>query len=979
MKKRVMLILSCLLLSLGYIVAQTTRITGTVVDETGEPLVGATVMVKGTSTGVVTELDGTFSINVPEGRKTLVFSLMGMKNVEAQAVPGMRIVLTTSETALSEAIIIGYGTARKVGTITGSVSTVSGQAVEMKPTGNAIDMLEGKVAGLQVSTSSGEPTATSVVRIRGVGSLNAGTTPLYILDGVPTTTNIMMTLNNNDIESMTVLKDASATSIYGARAANGVIYITTKKGSRGAKGRITISANYGISSLARRIGNPMNTAEVAGLQLKTGNISQTKYDAIMASGIDTNWQDWYFKDDAPTSQQNISFSGGNEKTTYYISGGHFKQEGITDRSTYERYNARINIDSRVNDWLRIGVNIGGSYDKRQANGFTYSGSNSVYGGISASMNYLPYYSPYDENGNELIVFPEMGGMYSVKYLMDTQPSETNVANILASEYVEITPIEGLTIRSQANIDAYDQRRSTKRLNTPEGLYVPRVTEDFWRNAYLSITNTAEYRFDLDRTHYFTVLIGQEGIKDKYEAFGLITSKQPNNYLMNLNHGEEVLLSDVTHSQYEYVYSSFFGRANYNYNEKYYVDFSLRNDGSSRFGPNNRRATFLSGGLLWDAKQENFLKDVDILSDLRIKFSVGSQGNSSIDNYKHMASIGTGNYNTTKGWQVTDPGNPDLKWEQNIQTTLSFNAGFVDNRYRGEISFYNRKTKDMLLDTPNPGTSGYTSYLMNIGEMTNKGIEVELNAEFIRTRDFSFNVGARIAYNKNVIDELFYGIEEWPMLNYLTSYRVGKPKNLYMPKFAGIDPANGMQLWYVPGTNELTSEYDQESLSQDTGKQDTAPYIGGFDLYFRWKDLSVRADFSFSLNKWLVNNDKYFDHNPAFFAGGDNQSKDLLTEMWLEHGDVGKKWPKYGTGLQFDDRLLENASYVRLKDLTVSYNLPKSLLSKTNFFDAVRIFATGRNLFTITKYDGPDPTIQSNLLLGNYPSTRQYVIGLEVAF
>lgn len=978
MKKRVMLILSCLLLSIGFIVAQTTKVAGTVVDSNGEPVISASVVVKGTTIGTVTDIDGSFSINVPQGNNTLVFSLVGMETVEAAPVSGMRVVMSPNENVLEAQVIIGYGTARKVGTITGSVATVASKAVEMKPVGNAVDMLEGKVSGLQIHTESGEPTASANVVIRGSGSLTAGTTPLYILDGVPVASNIMLMLNNNDIASVTVLKDASATSIYGARAANGVIYITTKKGTRGAKGKVTLSASYGVSSLARRVGTPMNTAEIAGLQLETGYLDKEKYEQIMASGIDTNWQDWFFSDSAPTTQVDLSISGGNENTTYYVSGAYFKQEGVAMRSLYEKFNARANVESKVNDWLRVGVNIGGLYDKRQVNGFTYTGSASVYGGNMVSTGWLPYYTPYGENGEDLDLIEGLG-YYSTYYLMKVQPGETNVANILATGFIQLTPIEGLTIRSQGSIDAYDQRGSSKRLKDKYNLFTPRTQESFARNSYLSINNTAEYKFNLDRIHNFTVLLGQEGIKNNNHNIGLITTKQPNNYLMNLSHGEEVLISDVTHGQYDYVYSSFFGRIGYDYEEKYFADFSVRNDASSRFGKNNRNATFFSGGLLWDAKKENFLKEVGFLSDFRVKASVGSQGNSSIGNYDHMATIGNVKYNTGTGWQLTGTGNPDLKWEQNIQTSFTINAGFIDNRYTAELALYNRKTKDMLMNAPIPGTTGFTTYLMNVGSMTNRGIELSLNAELVRSKDFTFTVGGLFTYNKEKIDELFYGFDEWPMLSSLTNYKVGEGRKLYMAKFAGIDPANGQQMWYIPGTDQVTSEFDEELLAQDTGKNYRAPIYGGFNFYFRWKDLSLNADFSYSLDKWMVNNDNFFDHNPKRLSTGYNQSRDLLSEMWLKEGDVGKKWPSYGTEIQFDDRLLENASYLRLKDLTLSYNLPKTLLEKTKFFESVRIFGTSRNLFTITKYSGSDPTIQSNLVYGSYPSSRQFVFGAQVSF
>ena len=979
MKRKFMLLLTCLFIGIGLVTAQVTKVTGTVIsEEDGLPVVGASILVKGTAVGTVTDMDGKFQLpNGPSSAKTLVISFIGMQSQELPIKQTMNVILKPDTETLEEVVVLGYGSGKKIGSIVGSVAKVNSEKLSAKPVANAMDALQGQVSGLQVYTSSGEPGSSSSSYIRGVGSLTADNEPLYVLDGTPVSSSVMVMMNPNDFESVTVLKDASATSIYGSRAANGVIYITTKRGKIGEKAVITASGNYGTARLARRVSNPMNSTELLNYQLSHGIIKQETYDKYINSGIDTNWEDYFFKDDAPTYQANLSIQGGSNKTMYYVSGSYYFQDGITPRSEYNRYTFRSNLESRPTDWLRFGANFGATYDEQQTSLFTYQGSNNLNGGIFGTILNPTYYNPYGEDGSKLDVIPGLN-RYSPYYLSDKQPSSSNTAQLDGTAFIQLNPIEGLTIRSQFGIEAYDFRQTSKRLashpNATQGGY---TYEAFRRNAKLTITNTAEYNFKIKDIHDFTILIGQEGIKNDYQRFGSETTGQSDDRLSMLEAGTAAtLLGADENDLYTYQFLSFFGRINYALNDKYFADFSIRNDASSRFGKDNRNAIFMSGGLMWNMKKESFLEDVNFLSDLKLKASIGTTGNSSIGNYDHLALVGTNLYNAQGGWKINTPGNGDLGWEKQTLANIGIEASFW-NKYRIELTYYNKKTSNMLMDVPVPYTSGFSSITQNVGSMTNSGVEIAISLDLLKTKDWFVGFNMNYAYNKNKITELFYGYDEWAMPNYLVSYNVGEPVQYYMAEWAGVDPADGQQMWYIPGTDgETTKEYDEERLQQATGKKRYAPHNGGFGLNVSWKGLSLNADFAWVLGKYMVNNDYYFAANPYNFAGY-NQSKDVLNE-WKEPGDI-TDIPAYGNVMQFDTHLLENASFLRLKNISLSYTLPKNWLLPTKVIQGVRIMATARNLFTITNYKGADPELDTNLTYGAYPNTKQFTIGAELTF
>ena len=988
MKSRILLFLG-LLSCIGLQMFAQVSVSGKVVDAGGIEMPGVNIAIKGTMVGTMTGADGTFTLSsIPGGKDAvLVFSFIGFRSQEVKVgnQTFINVKLEEDTEQLEEVVVIGYGTARKKD-LSGAISNVQmTDELAALPNPNVMGSLSSKVAGFRYSpTNSAGGDNFSSLNIRGKNAIPADVSagqqsvnqPLLIVDGVISFGSINE-INTNDIQSVDVLKDASAAAIYGSRAANGVIYITTKRGKIGEKAVITASGNYGTARLARRVRNPMNSTELLNYQLSHGIIKQETYDKYINSGIDTNWEDYFFKDDAPTYQANLSIQGGSNKTMYYVSGSYYFQDGITPRSEYNRYTFRSNLESRPTDWLRFGANFGATYDEQQTSLFTYQGSNNLNGGIFGTILNPTYYNPYGEDGSKLDVIPGLN-RYSPYYLSDKQPSSSNTAQLDGTAFIQLNPIEGLTIRSQFGIEAYDFRQTSKRLashpNATQGGY---TYEAFRRNAKLTITNTAEYNFKIKDIHDFTILIGQEGIKNDYQRFGSETTGQSDDRLSMLEAGTAAtLLGADENDLYTYQFLSFFGRINYALNDKYFADFSIRNDASSRFGKDNRNAIFMSGGLMWNMKKESFLEDVNFLSDLKLKASIGTTGNSSIGNYDHLALVGTNLYNAQGGWKINTPGNGDLGWEKQTLANIGIEASFW-NKYRIELTYYNKKTSNMLMDVPVPYTSGFSSITQNVGSMTNSGVEIAVSLDLLKTKDWFVGFNMNYAYNKNKITELFYGYDEWAMPNYLVSYNVGEPVQYYMAEWAGVDPADGQQMWYIPGTDgETTKEYDEERLQQATGKKRYAPHNGGFGLNVSWKGLSLNADFAWGLGKYMGNNDYYFAANPYNFAGY-NQSKDVLNE-WKEPGDI-TDIPAYGNVMQFDTHLLENASFLRLKNISLSYTLPKNWLLPTKVIQGVRIMATARNLFTITNYKGADPELDTNLTYGAYPNTKQFTIGAELTF
>ena len=989
MNKKLVLLGAAMLMTAGVASAQK-RVTGRVLDSDGQPLIGATVRVDGVKKVTMTDENGNFTLtDVPASAKTIQVSYIGYQAQNVSIASNMKVVMKDNN-ILDEAVVIGYGSARKLGTVVGSVSKINGETIGEIPNANIADAMQGQVAGLQVYSNSGDAgqiNATSM-NIRGIGSLEASNEPLVVVDGTPVGSSVMGLMNANDIESITTLKDASATSIYGSRAANGVIYIVTKKGRKGMeKAEVTIGQKVGWSQLARRIGNPMNATEYLDFTLENGLITGEQYAEYKAHGANTNWQDYYFRNDAPMYETTFSIRGGSPKTSYFVSGSYNNNTGVDDESHMQRYNVRANLDSQLNDWLKFGINQNIVYTDRMSNGYTQAGSGNVRSYSSAAVMMPAFWDPYDPEArkNHQILYM---GSYDTKYLLELQPGTINDIIYNGSAYVQLNPVKGLTLKSQLGV--YATNTNTKynvSADFPGANGLASTSRSDSRGAQWTITNTAEYRFKLGKDHEITLLAGQEGIKNTTNGFSAKAKGSTDDRLLQLNNMTEATINDVSESSSEYQFLSFFGRADYSLKNKYFANFTVRNDQSSRFGKTNRSAMFYSGGLMWDMKSENFLNDVYWLDDLDLRVSVGSTGNAGIGNYASLGLVGSTQYNGSMGWLLAQPSNTELGWEKQIQTNVGFSA-VIFNKFNFEFNAYHRKTKDMLMTVPLPYTTGFSTQMMNVGELSNRGVELTASYDIIKRKDLYVSVRANYAYNTNKIDKLFYGLDEWPMENYLLCYKVGESLNYYMPIYAGVDQNTGEPMWYKKGHkgdpvhtfNPETMTKDAsniQALSQDTGKKRYAPHSGGFGFTASWKGFTLATDFSFVLGKYMVNNTYLWATSKGNIQNGFNADRDML-HIWKKPGDR-TDLPAFKYDTQFDTHLLENASFLRLKNLSLAYDLPASWMKATHFMNGARLSFTGRNLFTVTKFKGADPEINTNIAYGNYPATRQFVLGVEVTF
>ena len=965
------------ILSVQLIMAQSFVVKGKVVSKTdGMPLIGASVLQKGTTNGVVTDIDGNYQLQIQGKDAMLRFSYIGMQpqefKVNAQT-NVLDVTLVDNTEMVDEVVVVAYGV-RKKGTIAGSVSTVKSEKLENVPAAGFDQALQGQTPGLMVISGSGEPSAASTFQIRGTNSINSGTSPLFILDGVAISSSDFNTISPSDIESISVLKDASSTSIYGARAANGVVVITTKRGRSMDGAKVTFRAQYGFSQLTRSKWNMMNTKERIQYEKEIGIDAGKDYDVLRRTNV--NWLDQVFNDNAPLQNYELSVNGATEKTNYFVSGSFFDQDGITTGSTFRRYNMRANVENKATKWLKLGTNSMFSYDETEqaesGNGYALNAP------IPAARFMLPYWNPYREDGSLASINDGSwtGTGENPLEWMANNPVKYKKYKVISTLFAEATLLEGLTIRSQFGIDfshqsAFMQSFPSYKPNNLQGSS-GRSSTDILN---LTITNTANYRFMLKDIHSFNFMIGQEGVDFRQEGFMVSTRGQNNDFLTNVTSGTRATSwSDVAAA---YAYVSFFGRGEYNYDDRYYADFSVRTDGSSRFGVDGRWATFWSVGLMWNLRKEKFMQKYDWLTNAQVTFSTGTSGNSTIPNYDHLALVSGGlDYMGEAGIAPSQRGNEKLGWEQLWTTNIGLHLGLF-SRINFDFEFYNKRTSNMLMEVPvSYSDGGYSSRWDNVGVMVNRGVEMSLNTDIIQAKDFTWNINANVSYNKNELKELYNGADEYIVGTTASKLTVGHSvSEFYMNRYAGVNPANGDALWYTKD-GEVTTEL-READKVMTGKSYIAPWQGGFGTTLTWKAWSLNTQFSWMADRWLYNNDRYMEESNGQFSMY-NQSKRLLYDRWKKPGDI-TDIPRHGVYAQHDTRFLEDASFLRLKNLMLSYTLPQNWLKKTKFISSARLYGQAQNLLTFTKFTGLDPETNSNMYQAAYPMSRQFSFGLDITF
>ena len=982
MRKSILWFVLLTLFEIPYVLAQNGfRVTGQIISaDDNQPVIGVSIIEKGTTNGVITDVDGNYSIMVTKSPASLQFSYIGMKTVEKEFTAATRFDLKMESSAemVDEVVVVAYGV-RKKGTTTGSMSVVKDKIMEAVPTPSFDQALQGQASGLQVLSSSGEPGAVANFKIRGINSINAGTEPLFILDGVAVSSEDFSAINPSDIESVSVLKDASSTSIYGARAANGVIVITTKRGRVGDNGKIAVRAQYGVSSLAYGKWDVMNTTERLNYEEEIGLRKAGSYDRELLERTNIDWRDVVYNDAASFYSTEIQTSGATQGGfNYFISGNIFSQDGIAVGSSYDRYTFRANLEAKINNWFKVGSNATFAYEKiSEAQEGEYTTSTP----ISASRLMLPYWNPYKEDGSWASAADGSwtGSNVNPMEWQTTNWNDTNKWKVIATAFAELRPLPGLTLRTLGGIDFLDMRSNNETSpdfvgNQGEGA----IGRGFSRATNLTWTNTISYLFDIKDDHHFNVLLGQEAVNNQSDAFSVIGRGQTNSYLVNLSAATR---ADIpTDSRSGSTYLSFFGRAEYNYLGKYFVDLSARRDASSRFGTNSRWANFWSVGTMWNAKAESFLENVSWLDNAQLLASIGTSGNSSIPDYDHLALVAGGPIYGLEGQVLPglapySKGNEDLTWEKTTILNITMKLGFL-NRFNLTAEFYNKYTSDMLMAVPVSVVGGYSTRWSNMGAMVNRGVDLDLNVNVLKFKDFLWTVSANASYNKNEIKELYEGRDEYELSTTGLFLKKGHSfGEFYTNRFAGVNPANGDALWYDKNGNLTNECLDEDKVL--VGKSYIAPWQGGFGTSLSWKGLTVSTQFSWVADRWMMNNDRYFNESNGTFVNY-NQSKKMLYDRWKKPGDVATV-PRYGIAAQLDSRFLEDGSFLRWKNLMVSYTLPANLLAPLKVVENIRVYAQGQNLLTFTKFQGMDPESSMNIYAAQYPMSRQFSIGLEIGF
>lgn len=990
-----MMFFACLFLSIGMAMAQT-HVSGIVTSsEDGEPVIGATVKVVGSQTaGTVTDIEGRFSLSVSKPGVELEFSSIGLVSKRVKASENMTVVLQVDSHTLEQVVITGYGSAKKLGSVVGSVASVDKKKLESIVTPNFTDALAGQVSGLSVLSSAGDPSTSATIRLRGINSINSSSQPLFILDGAPISASFYATLNPADIENITVLKDAASTAIYGARAANGVIVLTSKQGKYSEQVGLSVRAQYGIASATSDGVEMMNSKQYVKFRDLIGQpVSDEIRTLVDKYNINTNWRDEMIDDAAPTFDVNATMQGGGQTVNYYVSFNHHKQDGLIEMSKMHRNTLNARINARLNRFFKIGFtsNLGVQRYSQNAEWSAdglYSANPLVF-----ARQAMPYDTPYqytiDENGKMIkgdraigLKYSNLVGPWWYNAHRDYYRNKLTLNTSLTETF---TPIEGLTFQALQSMNGLESMNHGSfspydafvdgmgnRIESEKGS----VSASVSRYYQFTLSHTAEWRRQFG-AHYVGVLLGEETRIERSRGLSAYSEGQTDPRLLLLPNGTTVAPNNLGDSKVEEVANSLFANAEYNYKEKYYVTGSIRRDGSSKFAPDHRWGTFWSAGAKWDIKKENFLKDVEWLNDLSLSVNYGTTGNDSgAGSYDYLGTFTDGGlYNGESSIGIKQMANKTLTWEKTAKWNVGLNFSIFD-RAHFTVDFYRNKTTDMLMPIPYSMTTGYSAGVGNVAAMTNTGVEANVDVDILKTKDFYWSFKANVGYNKNEITELFQGRDEYVLSNTGIKLAVGHAYGeFFQVRFAGVDPMTGAPLYYDKDGNK-TKKFNEDRDAVFLGKKRYAPWTGGFGTNFRYKNVSLIADFAWTAGKYMIVNDDFFIAN-AQLATKWNQRVEMLN-VWTTPGQI-TNIQSVNYAKQFTDQMIQNASFLRMKTLSIQYEFPKKWMQATRYIKGVKVFGIARNLFTITPFEGYDPEPDINVVKFNYPNTRQFVIGAEISF
>jgi len=977
MKRLVFLVAVCVF-SISFAQAQQ-EVKGRVTDSRdGTPISGVSISVKGTNTGTSTNADGRFSIRAASGA-TLVLSSIGFTDKEVP-VNGtdLTISLDIAQRSLQEVIVNGYGS-RSRRQVAGSIAKITGEEVKLQPVGSFDKLLQGKVPGLLSQSQSGQPGAAADVTIRGKGSINGSNAPLYIIDGVQVSSADFATINPADIESYNVLKDASSTSIYGSRGANGVIVINTKRGSAG-KTAINYDFQYGFSELPHNKLQLMNSKQKLDYEVNYDRPdgmnpfgwTQTEIDSL--SKIDNNLDKIIFKK-GKTQQHQLSLSGGNDKTRFYISGSIFDQDGIVISTGLKRYTGRVNLETNFNDF-KVGLNATYGYSK-----FTGTRENDQY--IGSPLNAINWFNPY-------ITLYDQDGKYQDDYLQgQPNPVRELVENFgnndqmkgVGSAYIEwrVPWVKGLRARTLWGGDVTEDEslayldRTTNAGGQSTGAR-GQLSRAYARTFRYTGTTSLSYQKTFG-DHDVNVSVFNEIIQSKSEGFGFtgfgLVGPFKNEAGITPGTTTNGFIPTVNGTATKNGLLSWFFDGTYGFKKKYYISGGVRRDGSSKFGADNKYATFYNIGGSWIISEEDVFKNnTRWMNEFKLRASYGTVGNQlGIGNFASRELLNATVYNGVGGLLLTQLPYPGLKWETKQMFNVGVDIGVLENRIKGTFEYYNNKTVDLFLDRQLSRTSGYASITANLGKLQNQGVEVSLLAEIIRSKNFNWSVNLNYTYNKNkILDQA--GQDE--NVNGLFINKVEERANsLYLVRYAGVDPTNGDAL-YFKKDGGTTNIYDP-SDAVVVGTIDP-PQFGGFGTDLNWKGLSLTALFTFTKGGVIYNNDRFNVEFPGYWYS--RVATSLLRE-WQKPGDITDVPSPFNDFHAETTRFLEKTDHLRLRNVMLSYSLPKTVLSKMKI-SSLKVFAQGQNLKVWHNFQGWDPEITTGILGGaQYPQLRTITFGLSL--
>lgn len=958
--------------------AQNTSLTGTVTDAKGAPLSGVSVTLKNGKAGANTDANGNFSISAPNAKGTLVFSFVGFNSEErgfnkSQAI---NVKLIAGNNTMQDLVVVAYGTQKKVN-VTGSVSTIKGSELEDKPFSSIDKSLQGAVAGLQSSSSSGAPGSSTDIRIRGIGSITAGSSPLWVIDGIIATTgdltsnttsaNALSSINPDDIESITVLKDAGSSAIYGSRAANGVILVTTKKGKAG-KSKLGISGEIGQSKVAfDPIVKPLTTLESqkvlregiinAGLANDNAGADAIIIDPVNGFGFDPKYTatntDWH-KEVTQTGKQrqyNVNLSGGDARTQFYTSAGYFNQDGVTLATGFQRYNGSFSVSHKATEKINFTAGLSGSYStlsQPSAGGYF---SNPVLN----QFFLVPWVNPHNADGS--IKYLDSAGQFSNSSLYNPlaqaalNTSTAKTVNFRGYVSGDVKILDNLKFTSKYSAEYFDVNEN--QYQNPfygDGFATGGAAYAYYKRVFdYTWSNFLDFRGNLNKNKdvYFDVKAGFE-------------AQSQNTYLLNAggtNFPKILALKYLASTAKptnayslptEQGTNSIFSVGDFNYKDRYVLSASFRRDGSSVFGANRRWGNFYSVGGTWNINEEHFLSDSKVISLLKLRSSYGENGNSNAFGlYSALPTFGSGyNYGPNPGTALNNAGNANLTWEINKIFNVGVDFGLFKNRITGTVEYYNRETSGLIIYVPYSLTAGIAGQNTNIGAMRNKGIELTLAGRPIMSKSFTWDIAANFAHNINKVEKLYLGN---PIPLPYTSFQIGEGHDVqeYFTRiWAGVDPANGKPLWFKDASKAATTSNISDAKLSYSGKSASPKYFGSLTNTFNYKGLSLQVQFNYNFGNFVVDQWAYYIQSDGGFLGSFNQYNSQLSS-WKKVGDKtntpqiilgGNNSSNYNS-----TRFLYSGDYIRLRNVQFGYTLPKSVLKGT-ILNGANLYLRGTNLF-----------------------------------